>query len=77
MRTTGKVLFFRPAGWGFIELPDFTNVFVHLSNVVGNIRLNPGDRVEFEVGPARNDATKKQAINVCILERGTVLEVRP
>ena len=68
----GKVLFFRSNGFGFIELADGSDVFVHRSNVAGNVKLNAGDVVEFEIGPARNDPNKTQAVNVKIIDRPVV-----
>ena len=37
-------------GFGFIEIPDGEDLFVHRTNLVGVDALNPGDEVKFVVG---------------------------
>ena len=53
MAQTGTVKFFNDKkGFGFITTND-GDVFVHASNVVGDVILSEGQSVEFEVGPGR------------------------
>ena len=53
MAQTGTVKFFNDKkGFGFITTND-GDVFVHASNIVGDVVLSEGQSVEFEVGPGR------------------------
>jgi cold shock protein len=65
-RQVGKVRFWHEAkGFGFI-LPDgaFESVFVHFSQIrkTGLTQLPQGQRVSFDVGPAKDGRT--MAVNV-------------
>ncbi len=53
---TGTVKFFNgEKGYGFISRADGDDVFVHYSNVEGSgyRTLEPGQKVEFEIGPGK------------------------
>ena len=53
MAKTGTVKFFNETkGFGFITTDD-GDVFVHVSNIVGDATLSEGQAVEFEVGAGR------------------------
>ncbi len=59
---TGKVKWFNPdKGYGFIEVDDGKDVFVHHSEILGNgyKSLDEGQRVEFQIknGPKGHQAT--------------------
>jgi CspA family cold shock protein len=56
MTTTGTVKFFdNNRGFGFISRESGDDVFVHVSNIVGDgfKSLDEGQRVEFDVAPGR------------------------
>lgn len=61
-RQTGKVKWFREdKGFGFIEIPNGNDIFVHVSQV--QEELKEGDEVSFEVkegkkGPVATDVQK-------------------
>ena len=61
---TGTVKFFNnEKGYGFISRTDGDDVFVHYSNIEGSgyRTLEPGQNVEFEIGPGRKG---DEALNV-------------
>lgn len=70
----GKILSFRPAGFGFLQATDGSDFFVHRSNVEGDRRPEAGDLCEFELGPGYKDPAKKQAINVKVVRRSEVIQ---
>ena len=61
-KQTGKVKWFREdKGFGFIEVPEGKDIFVHISQLQGE--LNQGDSVEFVVkdgkkGPVATEVKK-------------------
>ena len=62
--TTGTVKFFNDQkGFGFITSADGSDVFVHISNVLGGEprTLSEGQTVEYETAPGRKGP---EAINV-------------
>ncbi|MCK4327996.1 MAG: cold shock domain-containing protein [Candidatus Diapherotrites archaeon] len=62
----GKVKWFNPMkGFGFIEKEDGTDIFVHVSDLPEDMRLNEGDEVEFEVAESDKGpkATKVQKLS--------------
>ncbi len=64
MTSTGTVKFFNAdKGFGFITSSDGTELFVHVSNVVGSgVRtLSEGQAVEFSTAPGRKG---QQAVDV-------------
>lgn len=68
-RVTGKVKFFNNAkGYGFINLKDGTDCFVHFSGIVmeGYKTLKQDEEVEFEIAPSEKGP---QAINVTPLNK--------
>lgn len=60
-RKQGKIKWFREdKGFGFIEILDGDDVFIHVSQISGPVE--PGDRVEFEIkegkkGPVATEVT--------------------
>jgi cold shock CspA family protein len=59
---TGVIYFYNdPKGFGFIRMPDDSEIFFHITHVE-NKRAEIGMRVEFDIGPAMNK--KSQAIHV-------------
>ena len=63
----GTIKFFsEDRGFGFIARDGGDDVFVHRTNVIGegHITLEPGQEVEFDVGPGRKG---EEAHNVRIL----------
>ncbi len=67
MREQGRCKFFNPdRGFGFIRRQNGEDVFVHVSQT-GQLILEKGERVEFEVG--ENPRTGKlEAKNVSIID---------
>jgi cold shock protein len=53
-------------GFGFIASDAGPDVFVHITALNGIERLSPGDRVSFEVEPARDG--RSRAADVRVLE---------
>jgi cold shock protein len=54
MKLNGTVKFFNEQkGFGFITASDGTDIFVHVSNVVGGALLSEGQAVEYETGSGR------------------------
>jgi cold shock protein len=53
-------------GFGFIASDSGSDVFVHVTALNGLERLSPGERVAFEVEPARDGRTR--AADVRVLE---------
>jgi len=63
----GTIKFFsEDRGFGFIARDDGDDVFVHRTNVVGgpNVTLEPGQTVEFDIGPGRKG---DEALNVRVV----------
>ena len=61
---TGTVKFFNnEKGYGFLSVEGDEDVFVHYSNIEGDVyrSLDEGQTVEFEVGPGRKGP---EALNV-------------
>lgn len=68
MTMTGKVKWFSNLkGWGFIELPDSPDVFVHYTSITaeGYRRLRGGQWVEFEM---KEGPRGPQAANVRVMK---------
>jgi cold shock CspA family protein len=64
----GRVKFFQSPGyWGFISVDGHDDVFLHMSNVIGDIPPSAGDIVEFEIGHNQRHPEKTMAINVRIV----------
>ncbi|KND50433.1 MAG: hypothetical protein AB202_02145 [Parcubacteria bacterium C7867-007] len=63
---TGTIAGINPKGFGFIKIEGEPDLFFHANELV-NVRiddLNPGDTLEFEIAPSKNDPAKKNAVNV-------------
>ncbi|HEX9745774.1 MAG TPA: cold shock domain-containing protein [bacterium] len=63
-RTKGTVKWFSPEkGYGFIEIDEEEEAFVHFSSIIGDgyKLLNPGETVEFELEDTYNGY---KAVNV-------------
>ncbi len=58
---------FASRGFGFLTRDDGRDFFVHATGIVSDAMfkdLREGDRVEFELGPARDPAQPPAAVNV-------------
>jgi CspA family cold shock protein len=63
----GIVAYWRPDNFGFLTPDDGgSDLFVHISTVklAGLGGLEKGQRVEYDVAPNRNDASKSRAVNL-------------
>ena len=66
-RITGKVKWFNNAkGYGFIEQPGSSDIFVHYSAIQGDgfKTLEEGQTVEFDLGPGRKSEEAKNVRSV-------------
>ena len=56
-KAVGTVKFFKASGWGFIEGPDFADVFVHKTGIPPELeqRMEPGASFNFTVVTSDRD----------------------
>jgi len=79
-RIKGKVKWFNGIkGYGFLEVPNKPDIFVHFSEIQGEgfKNLVEGQNVEFSVGYVNNQPEKPMATKVVILENATLPQTPP
>ncbi len=64
-RFVGRIKWFAESeGYGFIELPGSSDIFLHYTTLEDDFRIEPGGLVEFEIIQGRKDLVTLAAIFV-------------